>query len=241
MKQVLILHGGARRKNTLALTREIQQQLTRLGPVEFQEIFLYDCKLPPCCGCMQCLYRGAEHCPHWPQMQPLLEALDRCDGVILTSPVYVMDVTGTMKTFLDHLAWRFLIHRPQAGMFCKAGWAVATSAGNGLGRTLGTMQKSLGFWGVSQVEQTGVAMMAEDWEHIPAARKARIQKKLAAQARRFYKNCGRYRAPAPSVRGWFAIMRQLTRRRPFTPLDGEYWEQTGWHGAARPWKGPSKQ
>lgn len=238
MKEILILHGGARRKNTVALTQEIQQELRRQGPVAFTEIFLYQQKIPPCCGCMQCLYRGAEHCPHWAQMQPLLEALDRCDGVILTSPVYVLDVTGTMKTFLDHMAWRFLIHRPGEKMFRKAGWAVTTSAGNGLGRTLGTMKKNLAFWGVSQVERTGVAIMAEDWEHIPAGRKERIRKTIVAQARRFYQNCGRYRAPDLPVRGWFTVMRQIVRRHPFTPLDGEYWSQNGWDQGVCPWKAP---
>lgn len=40
MKEILILHGGARRKNTFALTQEIQQELRRQGPVAFTEIFL---------------------------------------------------------------------------------------------------------------------------------------------------------------------------------------------------------
>ncbi|MBA4418221.1 MAG: hypothetical protein C0392_09980 [Syntrophus sp. (in: bacteria)] len=78
-----------------------------------------------CRGCWACSLTGS--CPHdsTDDMGMLNEKLRDADVVILGSPVYEMNVSGQMKTFLDrHLTWfhRFTL----AG---KTGIAVMTSGG----------------------------------------------------------------------------------------------------------------
>ena len=51
-----------------------------------------------CDGCFAC---RAGQCPHLDDMTPLYEAIRRCDGLILASPVYMGLVSGQMKVMMD--------------------------------------------------------------------------------------------------------------------------------------------
>lgn len=66
--------------------------------IETETIRLRDLEIEYCRGCFSC--RGGT-CVHDDQMKDLLPLLERCDGLILASPVYMGMVTGQMKTFMD--------------------------------------------------------------------------------------------------------------------------------------------
>jgi multimeric flavodoxin WrbA len=52
----------------------------------------------PCDGCFAC---RAGACIHDDGMTPIYEAMRRCDGLILASPVYMGLITGQMKVMMD--------------------------------------------------------------------------------------------------------------------------------------------
>jgi len=54
--------------------------------------------ITPCDGCFTCR-RG--ECVHRDDMVPIYEAMRRCDGMILASPVYMGLVNGQMKVMMD--------------------------------------------------------------------------------------------------------------------------------------------
>ena len=66
-----------------------------------------------CVGCTQCFMQSEKKCPHYEKLAPITKAIDEADVIILESPVYVYHVTGSMKAFLDHYGWRWLVHRPE--------------------------------------------------------------------------------------------------------------------------------
>ena len=72
-----------------------------------------------CIGCTQCFRKSETLCPHYEKINPLTEALDEADVLIFESPVYVYHVTGSMKAFLDHYGYRWMLHRPEESMFHK--------------------------------------------------------------------------------------------------------------------------
>ena len=72
-----------------------------------------------CVGCTQCFMQSEKKCPHYEKLAPITKAIDEADVIILESPVYVYHVTGSMKAFLDHYGWRWLVHRPEEAMFTK--------------------------------------------------------------------------------------------------------------------------
>jgi multimeric flavodoxin WrbA len=66
--------------------------------VETAYISLAGKEIAPCDGCFACR-KGA--CVHEDDMGPVYEALRRCDGLILASPVYMGLVSGQMKVMMD--------------------------------------------------------------------------------------------------------------------------------------------
>ena len=70
-----------------------------------------------CVGCCNCFTKGELQCPHAEMVQPVVRAIEEADLVILDSPCYVLGMTGQLKTFLDHMGYRWLAHRPHPQMF----------------------------------------------------------------------------------------------------------------------------
>jgi multimeric flavodoxin WrbA len=66
--------------------------------IEIETINLSDHELRYCQGCFAC--RNGT-CVHDDEMKDLLPLLEKCDGLILASPVYMGMVTSQMKTFMD--------------------------------------------------------------------------------------------------------------------------------------------
>lgn len=84
-----------------------------------------------CTGCFGCITRGENTCPHATSVQPIAKAILDADLLVFTSSVYGMDVTGQMKTLLDHLCYQWMSHRPNASMFDKIALTITTTAGVG--------------------------------------------------------------------------------------------------------------
>jgi len=76
-----------------------------------------------CIGCTKCFLINASQCPHYEKLLPIIRVMDEADVLILTSPVYVFHATGSMKAFLDHFGYRWMVHRPEEKMFRKQGYS----------------------------------------------------------------------------------------------------------------------
>lgn len=204
----------------------------RLGG-ETQEFFLPKDFGEFCTGCAGCFYRSEDACPHAGSRQPIVEAMDAADVIILASPVYVMRATGPMKTFLDHLGYRFMVHRPSPAMFTKQGVCVSTTAGAGTGSAMRDMATSLLWWGVARIYRAGFAVRATNWTQVSPSMQQRIDRKMSRLAARIRRRTGHVR-PGLRTRFFFFLCRMLRRLQP-EGIDYEYWQQHGWLSSA-PWK-----
>jgi multimeric flavodoxin WrbA len=83
--------------NTAYALRHALEIVEREG-IATTTITLADQDIAPCDGCFAC---RAGECVHDDDMTPIHEALLRCDGLILASPVYMGMVTGQMKVMMD--------------------------------------------------------------------------------------------------------------------------------------------
>jgi len=96
--RILGICGSPRRNgNTSYAMRYALDALQRRGAVT-ESVFLDDKTIHPCDGCFRCA-RGS--CAFDDDMQGILEALRKCDGLILASPVYFGMITGPMKVMMD--------------------------------------------------------------------------------------------------------------------------------------------
>lgn len=152
--KIAVVNGNMRHGSTWHCMDAIRDELAKFDDTEVKEYFLPKDLPHFCTGCFSCLSNGEDTCPHAAYTKPITEAMIESDLIILTSPVYGFDVSGQMKTFIDHLCFMWMSHRPNPQMFNKIGLTVSTTAGAGLGHTTKTMRNSLIYWGVKKSSRT---------------------------------------------------------------------------------------
>ena len=230
--KTVIIHGQSHQGSTYhaahSLAEKIGGELTEFFlPRDFGEF---------CLGCLNCFRISETKCPHYARLKPLTEAMDAADVIILESPVYVYHATGAMKAFLDHYGWRWMVHSPEPLMFRKQAVAVATAAGAGMKSTIKDMADSFFFWGIAKQYRLGVAVAAVSWETVNEKKKAVIEKKTAALAKKIVRRNGRVK-PGLKTRAFFSLMRMLQKKNFMGgERDVSHWKKHGWLGKSRPWK-----
>ena len=127
MKQCLVIHGSPRNGNTRKVTGMVMAEMMKLGEWEFTEVNVHDLRVPFCVGCYNCFSRGEEYCPHREQVQMIESLITSSDAVILSAPIYILQINGETKNLLDRFAYRF--HRPK--FFDKKALVITTTAGAG--------------------------------------------------------------------------------------------------------------
>lgn len=144
----LIINGSPRRKNTWSIVNQVKSNLKG----NFDEIHLSESEIGLCKGCYNCMMNGEMYCPHSSEIKEIIDKIDECDGLIITSPVYAMNVTALLKNFIDHTA--YLYHRPQ--FFTKKALVVVSTAGAGHKKVADYLDETLRHWGVNKVYKIAV-------------------------------------------------------------------------------------
>ncbi|MDO5136717.1 MAG: NAD(P)H-dependent oxidoreductase [Eubacteriales bacterium] len=230
MKTVLI-HGQSHEGSTCQIGRILARKLGG----EVTEFFLPRDFGEFCVGCTACFTKTETKCPHYRKLKPITDAIDEADVMIFASPVYVYHVTGAMKTLLDHYGYRWMVHRPEERMFSKQAVVISTAAGAGTRSTNRDMADSLFFWGCGKIYKLGFGIAATSWTRVKPKVRAKIERKTTALANKIRKQNGRAK-PGLKTKGFFAIMRIL-QKGGLSEADRSYWEEKGWLGRKRPWKG----
>jgi len=230
--KTLVIYGSLRKQNTYHITQHFLEAIDS----EIEEVFLPTALPKFCIGCGQCFLEGEELCPHREYVQPLEEKLLWADLIIITSPVYVLNVTGQVKTFLDHFAYMFLIHRPRPEMFTKQALIISTTAGAGTNKAINTIKDSLRYWGIGHIESFGTAVFATRWDDISEKRKGKIKQVLQKKAKEIQNRVGNV-TPQLKTKKLFYQTRFLYRKH-FLPLpkDVAYWQEHDWIKSKKPWE-----
>ena len=228
--KITILHGQSHKGSTYHIARMLADKLEG----EVTEFFLPRDFGEFCVGCTQCFEQSETLCPHYEKLQPITQAIDQADVLILASPVYVYHATGAMKALLDHYGYRWMAHRPQEAMFRKQGVCISTAAGAGIKTTNRDMADSLFFWGVPKIYRYGVAVLETSYTRVNAKIKANIDRKTTKLAQTLRRKHGRVK-PGLKTKGFFAIVRML-HKIGWNEVDIIYWKEKGWEEKARPWK-----
>ena len=228
--KTVIIHGQSHKGSTYhiahTLAEKIGGEITEFFlPADFDEF---------CVGCNTCFYKSESECPHHGRLAPITDAMDAADVIILASPVYVYHVTGAMKAFLDHLGFRFMVHRPEESMFRKQGVCICTAAGGGMKSTLQDMTHSLFFWGTGRIYKYGPGVAAANWEGVSAKKKAALDRATSKLAKAIVRRYGKVK-PGLKTKLFFNLMRLVQKKWGFCQSDVKYWTEKGWLGSKRPW------
>jgi len=125
MIKIIGINGSARKgKNTAKMIQTALYETKKLG-CEAELLELSDYRILFCTGCNHCLreHRCSQH--DQDDMHKLAEKLLEADGIIIGSPVYLDNVTGQMKVFMDRCRWLKMV-KPL--LYGKAGGALAHAA-----------------------------------------------------------------------------------------------------------------
>lgn len=235
--KILLIHGQNHKGSTCMIAQELANKVKEKTQEKsiIKEFFLPLDFDEPCSGCCTCFTKDLTRCPHYPKLEPLATALLEADLIILESPVYVYHATGQMMSFLDHFAAWWMVHRPRPEMTKKQAVVISTAAGGGMKSTVRDMSDSLEMWGIGKIHKYGVGVQAVSPKEIPERILKKIHKKTDKLSDAVCKNAGKQRM---NLRGkkWFYIMRMAHKGFKMEP-DYSYWEEKGWHGKNRPWKG----
>lgn len=235
--KVTILNGNTRHGSTWHCMDMLRQELAKSETLDVTEFSLPRDMPHFCNGCFNCIYHGEAKCPHADTVNPIIEALLAADLIILTSPIYALDISGQMKAMLDHLCFMWLTHRPNPAMFNKIGLTITTTAGAGLGHATKTLRNSLNFWGVKRIYSMKNVVAASKWSEVSAKKQAKIQKNTVAMAKRIIKVSRKIESlPTPIFqRFMFFMMTGMMKKNTWNLHDRSHWESHGWLTGSSPY------
>ena len=227
--KITLIHGQNRMESTYHIARTTAEKMG--GSIE--EFFPKDF-YGGCLGCFVCMNKGIEFCPHDGRIQPVFASMLSSDVIVIGSPTYVLEMTGQLKSFFDHLFSAWLSHRPERAMFSKTAVVVSTAAGIGMNRVTKSIARQMFYLGVPKVYRMPVRVAAMSWGMVK--KKEQISARAGKIARAVAARSGKAK-PGLKLRCMFAMMRQMHKKNDWSPLDKKHWDDMGWLGKRRPWKG----
>lgn len=193
--------------------------------LEIEKIDLARVEIKICRGCRVCFDKGEEKCPLKDQLLEIKAKMLAADGLVIASPVYVEDVNGIMKNWIDRMA--FNSHRP--GFFGKSVFLLSTSGMGSSNHTLNTLATAFQTWGMQIVgkqkfrlgalSDTAEIRVKYDTEILKAANQL-----LKASATSVAKNPSFYSLIAFSVQQYYWWKHSKCRET----YDYRYWKEQNW-------------
>lgn len=237
--KIVVINGTEKKGVTFKLKEIFLQPFA--SKAEIVEFYLpKDCP-SFCAGCTTCFVKGEDKCRNAQHSKPIREAIENADLLVFTTPAYVMHTTGAMKSFLDHMAFRWLPHRPHPAMFSKRAVIISQCLGAGAKSAAKDIKDSLSWWGISKIEIFITNLMSDiSWDKLPHKKQIKITKKITRLSNKFAKI--NYKKPAHTtfktkIKFYMCrIIQKSIYKKRVESLDCKYWQEQGWLGAKRPWK-----
>ncbi len=111
--KVLAINGSPRKQwNTATLLNKALDGASSQG-AEIELIHLYDLNFKGCTSCFACKLKNGEsygRCGFKDELSPVLNRIENIDALILGSPIYFGTVTGEMSSFIERLAFPYLVY-----------------------------------------------------------------------------------------------------------------------------------
>ncbi|MDF1616918.1 flavodoxin family protein [Petrocella sp. FN5] len=181
---------------------------------------------------MNCFLKGEEYCPHATHTMPVLDQMVSADALIFTTPVFVLSLSGCMKSFLDHYAYIFIVHRARSEMFNKKAFILTSTVGAGSKAAIKTISTSLKYWGVNRVYNYSFTTFGTEWDNMALDKKSKIKKEIMNKSKKFYTevNSGIKHRPYLFISFMFKMSRFILKKyADESSLDKQYWIDQGWY------------
>lgn len=226
--KILAIMGSPRGKGSgYGIVRMVEDRMKAMGDVEFEYLFLKDANLRLCTGCYTCMAKGEEKCPLQDDRTAIEQKMLAADGIILSSPVHVDNVSWLMKNFLDRFAYRN--HRPL--FYRQKVLTVVNMAGTDRKGAQSSLRWTVG--GSRIVHELAVA--TPPWLQTERA-VAKKERAIAVAATKFYRACLDTALPTPTFARYmnFLMMQALSLScRESLPADYAYYNGKAYYYDAK--------
>ncbi|MCB2291188.1 flavodoxin family protein [Clostridium sp. CS001] len=210
VRKVIAINSSKRKKNTYNLILNLKESLSKHDiSVEIVNLFEYDIK--PCLGCEHCLIHGG--CVIHDDAQLLMDKLKSCDGIILSTPVYLNNLSGTLKTFVDRTCSWF--HRPE--LQGKPILLLASTAASGLKNTLSYLENISIQWGAFPTNKIG--------RKVTTLKDPILYKEYSSFLKHLTIPKKDYK---PKLNQLITFQVQRVMAQKLFPIDNTYWAEKGW-------------
>ncbi len=222
--KILAIIGSPKGKGTgYEIVKIIEDRMKSMGDVEFSYLFLKDANLKLCTGCYTCMAKGEDKCPLKDDRAAIEQMLLATDGVILSSPMYVLNISWLTKNFIDRFA--YANHRPR--FHRQKVLTVVNMGGDSPKAALSILRNALG--GSRIVHELGIA--TPPWPQTERAI-ARKERAIDAAAIKFYRACLDTSLPAPTLHNLiFFLVRQkaFLKCRQYLPMDYTFYNDKAYY------------
>jgi multimeric flavodoxin WrbA len=222
--KIVVLHGQQHKRNTYKLTQEFMQELVSPSD-EVKEFYVND--IPPCAGCFSCILQDEKKCPHRSITEPIITAIEEADILVAESPNYCMGMTGQLKILFDHLAYRWMSHRPHPSMRRKIGVAVSTAAGAGANKVTKAIADQMFWLGAAKTYQISINIFANSLDEMKQSKKNKLSNDIKRISGRIKKTAGKAK-PGIKSKFLFMMMGKMQKGMGYNPVDTKYWKEQGW-------------
>lgn len=127
--KTLILNGSPRKNgDTVSLIHKVIENLEG----EYKIINSYDCKISPCVDCRYCKEKSG--CSIQDEMQEVYEYIQECDNILVASPIYFSELTGSLLNVGSRLQTYFCaryFRKEQPIKKAKKGAVILVGGGSG--------------------------------------------------------------------------------------------------------------
>lgn len=229
MKIVSVVGSCRQNGNTDQIVKLFEEKLAKYAekqhmPLEIEHILLSKKNIAACRGCRVCFDKGEKFCPSKDDILSIREQISAADALILASPVYVDDVSGVMKNWIDRMA--FYCHRP--ALFGKSAAVITTSGSFASNQSLRTMANALTSWGARVITQnkfqTGALMEQKQMRDCYGAAVEKAAKRLFDAA-----GSGTVRQPSFYSLIAFSVQKKAhLAKYGGHSVDSAYWKDNGW-------------
>ena len=230
--KILTIMGTPHKGNTRAVVDLFLKEFDN-GKNEFDEVVLPDDFNSICCGCANCILKGEEKCPHYNEVNKIVEKIEKADLIIMATPVFVGSCSGALKVLLDHMAYMWLVHRPKESMFNKVGLIITSAGGSGVKNTVKLLKSNLFYWGVPQIYNYGVTTMKMGGNYVDYKDKDKIIKQVSKKAKKVNKALDKRKVKFKTK--FFFKLFGLTQKNGWNKVDVDYWKKHGWLDGKKPY------
>lgn len=230
--KIVLIHGQNHKGSTYQIGRMLVEHMEDNN--ELTEFFLPRDLNHFCSGCYQCIVDDTK-CPYYNEKRIIMEAVEKAELLIFTTPTYCLRASAPMKLLIDLTFTYWMTHRPRECMFRKKAVVISTAAGIGTKTAIKDITSALFYWGIPWIRSYGVTVQAMNWNGVALKKKEKIVKDIEKLARKVN------RAGSPKIglktKFIFNMMRMMQKKGWSSGTEEkQYWIERGWLDKKRPWR-----